>query len=145
MPSLSEALQDQSKEPQIVQACVDHIDAEVAGKSGLSGMALKAGYNLVKGLKPGIMTSAMQKLLPEFAQVLDPIREEALSNGKTVPVYFREHASRIAEAMLSITDERIHDSDKPVVKNTYKKLRATAQKNVEEAVPGLADIIARFT
>src|SRR3712207_8783558 len=41
------------------------IDAEVKDKGGISGLAIKAGYSTVKGIKPGFVEKAVEDLLPD--------------------------------------------------------------------------------
>ena len=55
--SLVEALTDEAKKKDIVRDCCDLIDAEVKDKGGISGLAIKAGYGTVKGIKPGFVES----------------------------------------------------------------------------------------
>jgi hypothetical protein len=145
MPSLSETLLDDSKKPAVVEDCLSLIDAEVADKSGLSGLAIKAGYGVVKGIKPGFVKQAVADLLPEFANVLDPIYQEAKSKGRPVSDYFRDNAGRVADALLAITDEKAKRSKSAAVKGTYEKLRGSAKKNVEQAVPRLGKMIEKHT
>ena len=51
----------------------------------------------------------------------------------------------IAEALLGITDDRAARAPGGVVKKSYEKLRPTAKKHVEEAVPGVARLIDKHT
>ena len=83
--SLVEALSDASKKDALVSDVVKLVDEEVASKGGLSGIALKAGYAAVKGVKPGFVQSVVQKLLPDFASKLDPLWIEAKKDGQPVP------------------------------------------------------------
>jgi hypothetical protein len=48
------------------------IDSEVADKKGLSGTAIKGGYNTANKFKPGLVPHATDKLLPEFVSALTP-------------------------------------------------------------------------
>lgn len=141
--SLAAALTDEAKKPVIVRDCLQIIDAEVASKSGLSGMAVKAGYRAVKGIKPGFIESVVDGLLPEFAEALDPIHADAVAQGADVEDYFRQHKSRVADALLAVTDAKAEKSTNKIVKGTYSKLRGTAKKHVEDAVPRLAGLIVR--
>ena len=83
-------------------------------------------------------------LLPEFSLALDPLFQEA--QGKTVPVssHFEANPGRVADALLAITDGKAQRA-RGVVKATYEKLRGTAKKNVEAAVPRLGKFIQRHT
>lgn len=140
--SLVEALSDASKKDAVVSDVVKLVDEEVASKGGLSGIALKAGYAAVKGVKPGFVQSVVQKLLPDFAAQLDPLWLEAKKNGQPV-AYFEREKSKVADALLSVTDGKIDRAESDLVKGTYKKLRGSAKKNVEDAVPRLARVVER--
>lgn len=143
MPSLTDALTDPAKKPAIVADCLVLIDQEVADKGGLSGMAIKAGYAAVKGIKPGFVQNVVDDLVPEFAKALDPIYAEAHAKGASVDAHFTANAGRVADALLAITDGKAQRSKSGVVKGTYDKLRGTAKKNVESAVPRLGKLILK--
>lgn len=142
---LTDVLNDEATRASIIEDVVRLVDGEVKKQRGISGVAVKAGYKLVQGVKPGFVRNVVQALLPEFAEALDPIRERALSQGQSVSSYFQAHSPEIAEALLGVTDAKAQRSDHPSVKGAYTKLRGSARKNVEAAVPGLGAIIERYT
>ncbi|MEM6959345.1 MAG: hypothetical protein AAF411_19600 [Myxococcota bacterium] len=141
--SLKDALATPEKKPIIVADCIELIDAEVSDKSGLSGMAIKAGYKAVKGVKPGFVRNVVKDLLPEFAEALEPLHAEAVEQGVGVRDHLIANGSRAADALLSVTDEKAEGSTNGLVKGTYKKLRPTAKKNVEAALPRLGALIEK--
>lgn len=143
MSKLSEVLTDPGRRSRVVEDCLGIIDAEVADKSGLSGMALKAGYAAVKGVKPGFVSRVVDDLLPEFANAVDPIYREAIDSSLPIGAHFTKNKSRAADALLAITDGKAERSKNRIVKKTYEKLRGQAKKQVEAAVPRLGDLIAR--
>jgi hypothetical protein len=143
MSSLAEALTSDSKKGPVVDDCLALIDAEVGDKGGLTGLAIKAGYKTVQGIKPGFVRQVVVDLLPEFAQALDPLYQEARTGGRSVREYFQSNATRVADALLGITDERAKRSKSGIVKGTYEKLRGSAKKNVEAAVPRLSTMIEK--
>lgn len=143
MPNLPDVLTDPAKKPAIVADCLVLIDQEVAGKGGISGLAIKAGYAAVKGVKPGFIQNVVEDLVPEFAKALDPIYGEAHEKGAAVDAHFAANAGRVADALLAITDGKAQRSKSGVVKGTYDKLRGTAKKNVESAVPRLGKLILK--
>jgi len=143
MSTLTEALIAESKRGAVVDDCVSLIDAEVAAKGGLTGLAIKAGYKTVQGIKPGFVRQVVVDLLPEFAQALDPLYQEARTSGQGVTAFFPANAPRVADALLGITDEKARRSKSGMVKGTYEKLRGTAKKNVEAAVPRLSAMIEK--
>lgn len=141
MASLTDVLKNDSS---VVDACMQLIDAEVADKGGFSGIALKAGYAAVKNIKPGFVRHVVSELLPEFATALSPLYEEAKAKGAGVVPHFTSNSGRVADALLSITDGKAARSKSGVVKGTYDKLRGSAKKHVEAAVPRLSALIQKF-
>jgi len=143
MTTLAEVLTSDAKKAAVVDDCCTLIDEEVSDKGGLSGLAIKAGYSAVKGIKPGFVKNVVTDLLPEFAKVLDPIYTEAKSQNRPIGAHFVSNSGRVADALLSITDGKAQRSKSGVVKGTYDKLRGTAKKNVEAAVPRLGKLVER--
>ncbi len=143
MTSLSDALSAADKKEAVIDDCLALIDAEVADKGGISGLALKAGYSAVKGIKPGFIRGVVTDLLPEFAQALDPFYQEAVQKQKKPSEYFPQNGPRVADALLSITDARAKTAKSSVVRSTYDKLRGTAKKNVEQALPRLGKLVEK--
>jgi hypothetical protein len=140
---LAEALADKDKKASIVAECATLIDEEVAAKGGLSGMALKAGYGAVKGIKPGFIAHVRNDLLPEFAKNVDPIWAEGVTKGKPAQ-YFEDNRGRVADALLAVTDGKVKNAKSGLVRSTYEKLRGTAKKHVEDAVPRLGKLLAKY-
>ena len=142
MSSLSEALSDQDKRDRVIDDCVVLVDDEVKRKKGLGGAVIKTGYKAVKGIKPGFIRKVVSSLLDRWAAKLDPLWEEDKGDGAPVKFFERER-SMVADALLSVTDEKAKTASNAVVASTYKKLRPTAKKHTEEAVPGLAKLLAK--
>jgi hypothetical protein len=145
MSKLADVLNSPERKSQVVRDCLAIIDAEVADKSGLSGMAIKTGYKAVKGIKPGFVEKVVHDLLPEFADAVDPVYQEAVAEGRPVQQHFVAHAGRVADDLLAITDGRAERSQNNLVKKTYGKLRGQAKKNVEAAVPRLGELVEKHT
>jgi hypothetical protein len=143
MSNLVDALTSDSNKGAVADDCVALIDAEVADKGGLTGLAIKAGYKAVQGVKPGFVRQAVTDMLPEFARALDPIYQDAKTSGRPVREFFNANAPRVADALLGITDEKAKRAKSAMVKGTYEKLRGTAKRNVEAAVPRLAAMVEK--
>ena len=142
------ALTDKIKDPAlrngVVSDCTKLMDEQVSSKSGLSGLALKATYGVVKGIGPSYIPGAIERLLPEAFAALDPMWDEGLQNGNPVE-HLSQNPSRAAEAILSVTDTRIQHSTNGVLRSSYSKLRKSVKPDIEAAVPGLAKIIGTYT
>ena len=143
--NLTDVLNDEATRASIIDEVVRLVDDEVGKQRGLSGVAVKAGYEVVQGIKPGFVKNVVEHLLPEFAAALEPMCDQAAAQGQSVSAYFRANSSQIAEALLAVTDARAQRSEHGSVKGAYGKLRGSARKNVEGAVPGLGAIVEKYT
>ena len=141
MTSLSDSLLESAKKENVINDCIELIDAEVGDKSGFSGFAIKAGYKAVKGIKPGFIRQAVSDMLPEFIKALEPVYADAKSQNTPAADFFPANSSRVADALLSVTDARAERVKSGVVKSTYEKLRSSAKKNVEAALPRLGKMV----
>ena len=143
MAHLKELLGDPSEKKNVIDDCLQLIDAELKDK-GLAGIPLKAGYAVVNGVKPTFVRDALDHLLPDFSDKLDPIYQEAIASGKDVAPFFTEQKARIAEALLEITDARAKQSKHTTVVKAYGKLRGTGKGHVEAAVPRLGKLVEKY-
>lgn len=137
--SLSHKIQDKELRETVVADCTQLIDEQVAAKSGLSGIALKTTYKIVKGVGPGYISGALGRLLPDAFAALDPIWEEGVEAGDPVE-YLSQNSDRTADMILSVTDARVKGNT-GIVGTSYQKLRKSVKSDVEAAVPSLAKII----
>lgn len=149
MPSLPDQLLRPEAKPHVIDGCCALIEREVAGKRGLSGAAVKAGFAVVTKVKPGFIREVVTTLLPDFAASLDPLYQQSAgeADGRPVADVFvsrvtgdRTHA---AEALLGVTDRKIGGA-RPAVQRAYKKLRPNARENVEAALPGLVETMKPY-
>ncbi len=120
------------------------MNARVSSKSGISGIALKATYGVVKSIGPSYIPSALESLIPETFRALDPLWQEGLQAGDPV-AHLSQNSSVAADQVLSITDARIEKSKNKIVRSSYTKLRKSVKTDVEAAIPGLATIISNHT
>jgi hypothetical protein len=153
MTSLSERLTRPEIKPKVVDDVCGLVEREVAGKRGFGGAAVKAGFAVVTRVKPGFIREVVTKLLPDFADALQPIYDESAAQlgegageGEVGEAFARRVAqdrSRAAEALLGVTDRKIGGA-RPAVRRAYEKLRPNALGNVESALPGLIDAILPY-
>lgn len=133
------------KRQQVVDDACRVLDDEVSDKGGLSGLAIKGAYAVIKGIKPGFVREVVDSLLEDFLGCLEPLYQEAVAKGSKPGAYLQANASRVADALLAVTDGRAARAQRPVIKSTYDKLRPTAKKQVEAAVPRLGALLDRHT
>lgn len=145
MGRLVDALTCAEKKQAVVADGVKLVEDEVSRKGGVSGLALKGAFGLVKKVRADFVPRVMERLLPDFAGHLEPFYEEREKAAPGVPMerYLAGRAGDVADALLAITDERVRQSEPGPMRSTYEKLRSVAKRNVEEAVPGIGRLIDR--
>jgi len=145
MPTLVDKLTAPEVRPKVVTACVDLVDREVSAKGGLSGMALKAGYKVIKAIKPGFVPQVVESLLPDFAAAMEPMHDrEGAAGADSFARYLEGHRDEVADALLSVTDARAQRAKNATIKKTYERLRGSARDNVSAAVPNLVATLRPF-
>lgn len=144
MKTLKELLLVDETRPTVVADSERVIEEEVASKTGVSGLAVKGAFKIVKAFKPGMIRSAVDGLLDDFVERMEPYY--ATYEGKSAGDLERHvitEADDIAESLLGVTDERARRSDAKTLKKAYEKLRPTGKKNVIAALPRVARMLAK--
>jgi len=144
MTSLREQLgSNPEKRKLLIDDACRTLDEEVADKGGITGLAIKGAYKLVQSVKPGFIREVVDSLIEEFLDALDPLYQEAREKKRPAGPYLIENASRAADALLHVTDERAKGAKRPAVSSAYSKLRPMAKKQVEAACPRLSRMLER--
>jgi hypothetical protein len=143
MPTLPDTLLANPKRQAVIDDACVVLDQEVSDKGGLSGLAIKGAYGVIKGIKPGFIREVVDGLLEDFLKAVDPLYQEAVAKGVRPSAHFTANGGRVADALLAITDERAKRAQRAIVKSTYEKLRPSAKKHVEAAAPRLGGLLDR--
>ncbi len=141
---LSDQVLSPNNKAMVVDDCCKTIDQQLAAKSGMSGIAIKTAFSALKGVKPGYIPYIVEQLLPQFLTALDPLWNEGIEKGDPAG-HLVASRSETADAMLGITDARVKNTQRQIIKGTYEKFRGSAKKHVEEAIPDLAKIVDKYT
>jgi hypothetical protein len=143
--TLQEILLAPEIRPQVIADCQTLIDEEVSEKSGVSGAAVKIAYKTVKAVAPGHIQHVVKSLLPDLVDKLQPYWADfTASGGSEFGDYLAKRGNEVAEALLSVTDERAARSSRATVIKAYKTVRGGAVKNVEAALPRVGDLVLKY-
>ena len=131
----------------VVADCVKLIESEVARKSGVTGLAIRTGYAVVRRLDGGQMVPKLVfDLLPDFAAAFEPFHLEF--READVPLSFVDFAAKrtpeLSEALLAITDGKAQHAKNGVLKKVYENLRPAAKRSIEEAMPGTCQVVEKY-
>lgn len=143
--SLAEKMTQSPARERVVKECVGLIDEEVRSKSGLSGIAVKTAYAVVKAVKPTFVGEVVNAMLDEWVAKLEPFLTTWQSHGGGKPFgdYLSLKSGEVAEALLGVTDARAQRTTHGSVKKMYEKMRPSAKKHVEEAIPRLGRLVEK--
>ena len=144
--TLKASLLDSDRRGDVVNDLEKLVDLEVADKSGLSGGIIKTGYAAVKKIKPGIIWGAIDSMLDEFVDQLEP--HWSAYRAQPAPGFGAFLATRpqeVSESLLTVTDRRAERSNRGAITSVYSKLRPKGQENVIAALPRLGDTLERHT
>jgi len=144
MPTLSDILLVPGNRPKVITDCTTLIQEEVDSKGGLSGLAIKAAFAVVKAVKPGFISEAVDHMLDDFVKRLEPFWADAQAKNEPIGPLMNGRAPQVADALLAISDERAQRSTNPTLKKAYEKLRPTGKKHVEQAVPRIGRLVQKY-
>ncbi len=131
--------------PAVVSDACALIDDEVRRTSGISGMAIRSAHRVLTGIRPGMVPSAVDGLLDPFADQLDPFYQQHVTTGVPLVDILTSQRTSMAEALLSITDDRAERTRQVTLRRAYQRVRGSARGYVEAAAPGIAALIDAHT
>ncbi|MBN1962036.1 MAG: hypothetical protein JW841_13910 [Deltaproteobacteria bacterium] len=140
---LKDKLCTNEKRNVVIMDCVTLIEKIIASQKGLSGIATKSVYKLIKSTKPNSVYHSVDHMLEEFVDHLDPFYASATKNHADIVEYFTNHREAIAESLIEIADNHAQSIKNRILHQGYTRMRSNAQKHVEEAVPDIAALIKR--
>jgi hypothetical protein len=142
MSSVIELVQDPTRRHAMIDDGVVELEAELDERSGVTAMAMRAGYKALRKLRPNVVESNLDRLLPLWAPVLEPYVVAGRSSGDLVG-HFMANADPIAEGLLGVTDQRAGEASNKVAVKAYGKLRPKAKGQVVAGMPRLARLVDR--
>jgi hypothetical protein len=144
-PTLHEILLTPDTEPSVVADCLTLIEQEVAGKSGISGAAVKLAYKTAKAFAKGYLQHTVESLLPDLVTQLEPFWADFSASGASgFGDYLAKRGDEVSEALLSVTDARAQISSRPVIIKAYGTVRGGAAKHIVAALPNVGALVEKY-
>ena len=145
MTQLKNILLESDNRNRVIGDCVNLVESEVASKSGLGGMAVKTAFGVIKKLNPQIIHMAVNKLIDDFVEAMDPFYTEFQAAGSAnLESHWIGKLTELADALLGVTDKRILKAQNKTIKKAYNKLRPAGAKHVEASIPGIAQVVSKY-
>jgi len=144
-PTLHEKLLTPDTEPSVVADSLTLIEQEVAGKSGISGAAVKLAYKTAKTFAKGYLQSTVESLLPDLVTELEPYWADFTASGASgFGDYLVKRGDEVSEALLSVSDARARMSERPVIIKAYGTVRGSAGKHIVAALPAVGALVEKY-
>ena len=143
--TLQEILLAPDRQPHVVDDCHALIEAEVSDKSGISGTAVKLAYKVVNAFMPGHIRHMVETLLPDMVGNLEPYWVDFTSSGGSeFGDYLAKRGDEVSQALLTVTDARAANSDRPTVVKAYNSVRDNAGRHILAALPRVGDLVMKY-
>ena len=146
MPAtLQEILLAPDTQARVVDDCLTLIQHEVAGKSGVSGTAVKLAYKTANTFASGYLRHTVESLLPDMVAELEPYWADFTASGASgFGDYLVKHGGEVSEALLSVTDARAKTAQRPTILKAYRTVRGGAAKHVTAALPAVGSLVQKY-
>jgi hypothetical protein len=144
--ALKEILCSVENRPKVIRDAAQLVDDEVSAKGGLSGIGIKAAYKTVKAVKPTLIHDALDGLIDRFVDRLEPFYNDWIAANKSPSfgAFLDQRSSKVANALLGVTDDRARSISNNTIKKAYETLRPQGEKHVTAAIPGLGRVLGRY-
>lgn len=139
----STPLADQLLEEPAFSRLIDDSQSLVATELKKKNMALRTGFNMVQKARPDLVGSGLRTLMPSFVVALEPFYAQAQQHNTPFATHLNTHDEQVANALLEVSDQRIHRVSNRVIKSGYQRLRGRAHKEVVAAMPQIAALMSR--
>jgi len=143
--TLTEIMLTPETQPAVVADCMKLIQQEVAGKSGVSGTAVKLAYKTASSFAPGYLQSKVEDMVPDMVAQLEPFWADFAASGASgFGDYLVKRGDEVSEALLSVTDAYAATGTRPVILKAYRTVRGGAGKHVTAALPNLGSLVQKY-
>lgn len=126
----------------VVSDCGELVEGVVAKQSGITGMALKGAVAAAKKVDAAIITKALDRVLPDVLDALDPHWQDFASNPEQDFGSFLEpRSAEVSDSIMSVADKHAEQINSPALSKPYNSLRGKASKFLTPAVPDFGRVL----
>lgn len=143
--TLPDILLEDGAKQRITADCQALVEAELSAKSGVAAAALKVAYKAVTAFAPGYYQTTVENLVPELLGRLQPFWTDFhAAGGGQFGDYLAKRGDEVSEALLGVTDDMAHGSDRVTVVKAYQAVRGGAGKHIEAALPAVGALVEKY-
>ena len=144
MDSLSRILEASPHREALIREMAGLLEAHIAGKSGIKGMAMKTGFSLLRKAKPDLAQRAVKGLLPDIASALDGLHGEfQRSQGSDLAGFLRTRADEAVPLASAAIERRIETSGSPAVQKVFRQFKGSVAEELRALLPAMGAAMGR--
>lgn len=126
----------------VVSDCGELVEGVVAKQSGITGMALKGAVAAAKKVDAAIITKALDRVLPDVLDALDPHWQDFASNPEQDFGSFLEpRSAEVSDSIMLVADKHAEQINSPALSKPYNSLRGKTSKFLTPAVPDFGRVL----
>ena len=126
----------------VVSDCGELVEGVVAKQSGITGMALKGAVAAAKKVDAAIITKALDRVLPDVLDALDPHWQDFASNPEQdFGAFVEPRSAQVSDSIMSVADKHAEQINSPALSKPYNSLRGKASKFLTPAVPDFGRVL----
>lgn len=149
MTDLSAALTGSQREA-VVHDLAAFADQTVSQQSGVSGIAIKGAYSAVQKIRPDFIARAIDGLLPDLAEALQPHWNDYREAGGGEPdtagtfgTFLDNRREQVADSLLEIADRTADRLDNATLVKIYRGVRGRGEKVLAANVAGIGRVVEK--
>jgi hypothetical protein len=143
--TLHDILLEDGAKQRLAADCQALVEQELSSKSGMAAAALKVAYKAVTAFAPGYYQTTVENLVPEMLKRLQPFWADFhAAGGGQFGDYLAKRGEEVSEAVLGVTDDMAHGSNRAAVVKAYQAVRGGAGKHIEAALPAVGALVEKY-
>lgn len=118
------------------------LERHVEQRAGLRGVAWRSGLALLRAARPGVVERAVERLLPECLDALEPLYHDYRAGSeRDFGLYLQRHAEPAVARLLAVVDRRAAGAA-TATRRLYARFRAEAHTEALALFPAFARLLA---
>lgn len=133
-----------STRTEFIAECGDLVEKVAASQSGISGMAIKGGLAAAKKADANVVPKALERILPDVLDALDPRWQDFVESGKEdFGAFLEPHQEEVSDEIMNIADKHVEKVNSAALRKPYNSLRDKATKILSPEVPAFGRVVQK--
>ena len=133
-----------STRTEFIAECGALVEKVASAQSGISGMAIKGGLAAAKKADANVVPKALERILPDVLDALDPRWQDFADSGKDdFGAFLEPRQEEVSDEIMNIADKHVEKVNSAALRKPYNSLRGKATKILSPEVPAFGRIVQK--